>query len=429
MRHCAILAILIAIAIPGLAKQEQPQTEAALLAGADARIDKYRKELGTVKVVDAAGQPIPDARVEIRQIRHQFLFGCNAFQLMKYEDGNDELKYQQEFTDLFNYATLGFYWSSYEPEDGKASASDKLTQQARWLRDHGVVCKGHPLVWHQTVPRWAPTETDQIKLRLKRRVTNIVAKFAGLIDRWDVVNEAQDAANADNGVGNLAKSEGAVPYVAEAIEWARAANPKATLLYNDYKLDDGYSKLVTGLFEKNASVDALGLQSHMHRGEWPLTKVWDVCESFNRLGKPLHFTELTVLSGDHGYERRLPWPTTPEGEARQAEYVEKLYTLLFSHPAVQAITWWDLMDGGWQRAPAGLVRADLTPKPAYNRLKELIKGKWWTSEDLTSNSAGKAAWRGFLGRYRITVSTRLSTGTIDVDLERGKENEFTVRLQ
>jgi len=44
------------------------------------------------------------------------------------------------------------------------------------------------------------------------------------------------------------------------------------------------------------------------------------------------------------YSYRNDWKSTPEGEALQAEEAVKLYRLLFSHPAVQAITWWDLSD-------------------------------------------------------------------------------------
>ena len=110
-------------------------------------------------------------------------------------------------------------------------------------------------------------------------------------------------------------------------------------------------------------------------GQWPLEKAWTVCETYGRFGKPLHFTELTVLSGrlkdpndNDWHKARTDWPSTPEGEAAQAEYGAKLYTVLFSHPAVEAITWWDFSDyRSWQGAPSGLVREDMTPKPLYDR--------------------------------------------------------------
>lgn len=174
-------------------------------------------------------------------------------------------------------------------------------------------------------------------------------------------------------------------------------------------------------------MDAIGIQSHMHNGEWTIPRAWELCQTYARFGRPLHFTELTVVSGEHGWERK-PWPTTPEGEARQAEYVAKLYTVLFSHPSVEAITWWDLMDGGWQDAPAGLVRADLSPKPAYERLMKKIKGDWWTALDRKTGPDGAARFRGFLGDYRITVTTPETMVTREMVIRRGTANAVTVSL-
>jgi hypothetical protein len=76
--------------------------------------------------------------------------------------------------------------------------------------------------------------------------------------------------------------------------------------------------------------------------------------------------------------------------------------MLFSHPAVEAITWWDFSDyQAWQQAPAGLVRKDMSPKPAYDELKKLIKGRWWTTAEVATGDDGAVTTRGFLGDYRI----------------------------
>jgi endo-1,4-beta-xylanase len=147
------------------------------------------------------------------------------------------------------------------------------------------------------------------------------------------------------------------------------------------------------------------------------------------LNRPLHFSEITVLSDDPEADHSKAWPTTPEGEQRQAEYVEKLYTLLFSHPAVQAIAWWNFVDGDWDRNPGGLLRADLTPKPAYERLQKLIKERWWTQEDLRTDSKGTVKLRGFRGRYRIRVRTSQGEATQEADVRQGRKNQFKVQLQ
>ncbi len=82
----------------------------------------------------------------------------------------------------------------------------------------------------------------------------------------------------------------------------------------------------------------------------------------------------------------------------------QFYTILFSHPAVQAITWWDFSDqGAWQGAPAGFVRADMTPKPSYDALMKLIKGKWWTRTEARVSRDGAAQFHGFYGDYKVSV--------------------------
>jgi hypothetical protein len=176
----------------------------------------------------------------------------------------------------------------------------------------------------------------------------------------------------------------------------------------------------------------------MHQGVWPLPRVWETCETFARFGRPLHFTEVTILSGETrtGINYQGPpatdWKTTPEGEAQQADYVADFYTLLFSHPSVRAITWWDLSDvqGAWLGAPAGLLRGDMTPKPAYERLLRLIKHDWWTNTSGQTDRAGDYRTRAFLGSYQITVTAAGRARTVSAEVTRNEEarNVVTVRL-
>ena len=98
------------------------------------------------------------------------------------------------------------------------------------------------------------------------------------------------------------------------------------------------------------------------------------------------------------------WPTTPEGEERQAREVVLHYKTLLAHPAVQGITWWDLSDGGWLNAPAGLLRRDQSCKPAYTELLKLVKGEWWYPPTrLTTDANGQFTFNGFLGEYELSA--------------------------
>jgi len=65
----------------------------------------------------------------------------------------------------------------------------------------------------------------------------------------------------------------------------------------------------------------------------------------------------------------------------------------------------DYFAHAWMQAPAGLLRKDMSPKPAYNVLKTLIKEQWWTETSLTTDASGTATFRGFYGEYELTVTT------------------------
>ncbi|MGO8702789.1 MAG: endo-1,4-beta-xylanase [Candidatus Brocadiia bacterium] len=383
-------------------------------AAVEERIRKFRTGDLRVVVRGADGNAVPGADVRVEMTRSEFLFGCNIFMLNPAGTEPWQIAYQKEFTDLLNYATLPFYYGAFEPERGKPQY-ERLEAMARWCRDHGIERKGHPLVWHEVWPRWAPVSPDEAIPLLRERVLAIIRHYRGLISYWDVLNEANNAANyADRaGEGAWIKRDGPAAVVATALGWAReaAGSDHDTLLYNDFNTGEENVRLLRQLQERNALPDAIGIQSHMHDGVWPLVRVWETCERFAVFNRPIHFTETTVLSSmkkPKSYDDvpRGDWPTTPEGEAAQAEYVEKFYALLFSHPAVQAITWWDFSDrGAWRNAPSGLVREDMSPKPAYEKLHALIRGKWWTNAGGKSDAAGTFSTRAFYGDYRIIATS------------------------
>ena len=403
-----------------------------------ARIEKYREGMLTVKVVDARGRAVPGASVRLTQTRHAFLFGCNLFGLNTTDTSPAQRAYQDEFTGLLNYATVPFYWGAFEGTQGKPDYA-RLQTTASWGVAHGLTVKGHPLVWHEVWPSWAPIGPEAAIPLLHARVADLVPRYKDTIHIWDVLNEANGAAShtPPNGESNWIKRDGAAPVVETALGWAREAGKglPETFLYNDYNTGPDNVALLTRLQKDGKLPDVVGLQSHMHGGEWPISKVWDICQTFARFGRPIHFTEATVLSGprrDNPANATLTgWDTTPEGEAKQAAYVAQFYTVLFSHPSVRAITWWDFSDkGAWQGAPAGLVRKDMSPKPAYTHLLSLIHKQWWTNVAGKTGVTGALTRRVFYGDYTVTVTdTKGRTATRTVTFpESAPPLLVTVRL-
>ncbi|UCD28812.1 MAG: endo-1,4-beta-xylanase [Planctomycetota bacterium] len=395
------------------------QGQNEILDRADRRIHKYRTGQVVIQLLDPSGKPVAAGRqIKIEQTRHAFLFGCNIFLFGKIKKPADSAAYQQRFAELFNFATLPFYWWYYEPRQGQHM--DARTEAIlEWCRRHNITAKGHPLAWNYSDPKWISDHPDRAMQLQFARIGRCVGKFKGQLDLWDVVNEAthwdretcwKQSPILTQGIARV----GVGTYIRSAFQAARKANPGATLIINDYRTDPEYQETVLKeLVDRTGRplYDVIGIQSHQHGAPWPVEKIWEVCERFSSYGRPLHFTETTFLSGKPGWELKkkdpdFDWVSTPDGELRQAEQVERFYTVLFSHPAVEAITWWDFSDySAWQRAPAGFLRRDMSPKPSYLILKALIKGKWWTRVQTTITDQGNAHFRGFYGDYKVTVGT------------------------
>jgi len=412
-----------------------------ILSSAPERIRQQRSAEVALCLVDERGAPLPGARVHVQLTCHAFKFGCNAFLIDpggSAGDGALQRAYQERFASLLNYATLPFYWGYYEPTKD-VTHEERLFGMAGWCAGRGISTKGHPLAWHEVYPRWGDACSDEeILQRLEQRVHELVSRFQGHVDIWDVVNEATVSHRFDNAIGRWIAERGAATCVAQVLRWAREANPAATLLYNDFNISPEFEALLGDLLDQDVPLDAIGIQSHMHKGTWPLERAWRVCETYARFGLPLHFTELTVLSGalkaadDNDWHfPHTDWHSTEPGERAQAEYGAALYTLLFSHPAVEAVTWWDFADyHSWQGAPAGLIRADMSPKPLYERLHDLVWGEWRTDAQATSDSDGQIRLRCFYGQHEVTGSTGAGArlvGAFTLGREDGGSLEVVLR--
>jgi endo-1,4-beta-xylanase len=401
------------------------ETDTQLEKQLDESIRKARCTEATLSLT-SGGAALAGREVAVEQTRQGFLVG-SAWGNEMIALANGELSGLEKeraerraelFLDLFNQATLPFYWERFESERG-APQTERIMKVARWYRDRGVALKGHPLCWHTLTAPWLlGMSEDEILAAQRARIRRDVADFAGTIDSWDVVNEAVIMpvfGKYDNGITRLCKKMGRIELIRAMFEEARTTNPKATLLLNDFDMSDAYDILVEGCLGAGIKIDAIGLQSHMHQGWWGNEKTERILDRFERFGLPLHFTETTIVSGrlmppdivDLNDYQVKKWPTTKGGEERQEREVRLHYKTLLARSSVQSITWWDFTDGGWLGAPAGLLRADQSPKPAYGTLRRLLKDELWTKRTtLCTDSEGRLRFKGFLGDYKLEVEGR-----------------------
>ena len=391
----------------------------------------HRVARGNLRLVGRDGAPLRDAQVIVEQVRHAFQFGNIGFDFVPLANGETEPARGTSFGgasqdlaprlvelwfDLFNTVTLPFYWRDFEPQPGQPDTA-RLLRAARWFVDHGATVKGHPLVWHTLAPRWLlDLPAVEVEAAVRARIAREVTGFTGVIGIWDAINEAVIMPifeKETNAITPLAQRLGRVEMVRLAFDTARAANPDATLILNDFDMSAAYEDLIEACLEAGVPIGGIGLQSHMHQGYWGEARTLSVLERFSRFGLPLHMSETTLLSGalmppeivDLNDYQVPAWPSTPEGEERQADEITRHYTTLVRHPAVRSITYWGLTDdGSWLRAPSGLVRADGTLKLAYHALRRQIKGEWWLSPTtIVADGEGRIVVEGFAGDYVVHV--------------------------
>lgn len=404
---------------------------------------EHRKATVKVQVVDKAGNIMAGANVDYKLKNHKFLFGCGAFDALPatatedlgtinfYQDKVVPVKdYYQDRVDkwlkLFNYGTIPFYWGGFEPEEGNVLTESRMNA-AKYLVDRNVKIKGHPLCWHTVCADWL-MDYDNATILQKQldRINREVSNFKGVVDMWDVINEVVIMPvydRYDNAITRICKDLGRVRLVKEVFDAAKAANPDAVLLINDFNLSESYRILIDGCLNAGVPISAIGIQTHQHQGYMGREKLEDILDRFSCFGLPLHFTENTLVSGEimpadivdlNDYQVD-EWPSTPEGEERQRKEWREMYDILFDHPLVEAVTGWDFADGAWLHAPSGIIREDNSIKPVYSELDRLIHNEWHTEGSTKADENGIITINGFKGEYELSSGSVKGSCACDVN--------------
>jgi len=345
-------------------------------------IRNYRQREFTLRVVNPEGGPVENAQVEVVQLSHDFTFGCNLFAAGQWSDKRRNELYESRFLHLFNTAVVPAYWSVVEERRGRPdfAAADALVQ---WTQAHRVRVRLTPVLWSETVPRWVDSlPADQVGPAVQAHVRGLIERYRDRADWWDVITRP----------GKELRIGAATLDPADVFRWATEARPTGRLTLNVQDPETA-ADVARRLASKGVRPDAIGLQAHQHEGPWTTDLVQRRIEQAAAAGVPVQISEVTILGGQ-------------EGEREQADAVREFYTVAFASKSVSGITWWDLSDRfAWRNAPAGLVRADLSPKPAYEALDHLLNHLWRTDAAGRTNEDGKVTVRAFYGQYRITVRT------------------------
>ena len=423
----------------------------------DARVmhstELYRK--GDAAITFTSDGDLPEnITVEIEQVGHEFKFGANLFMLDELETDEKNKIYREKFPEFFNIATIPFYWNTLEPERGKprfSKASPKVYRRPaidlcmEFCQENGIEPKLHCLNYDQFSPDWLKGATDrEVKLALIKRFREIGERYADRIPMIEVTNETYCLPKKND-----------FYYSDDFVEWSfREAVkhfPANELIINEAYIHweivnartshNPYYQQIEKLLRDHVPVHGIGMQFHsffpmeqeaehtIKRGRYNPEHLFDTMDKFEQLNLPLQITEMTIPA----------YSSAAEDEEIQAELIERLYRIFFAQRNMEAIIYWNTVDGYAYGSPQGdmsggenryrgaLLRFDMTEKPAYKVLRKLIKEEWHTSLVKPAVN-GRLTFRGFHGYYKLTVHAGEKTFTLDYKLRRGMDNKLTVKI-
>ena len=438
-------------------EEQKAYTEARITEG----IEKYRKGDAVLKITDKNGNPVKGVTVKAVQKSHEFRFGANLFMLDELETQEKNETYKRLFADTFNLATLPFYWDALEPERGKtryAKDSPKIYRRPapdlciEFCEKYGIEPREHALAYDHFFPKWLyDADVDEVKAALEERYKQVAERYADKIRTIEITNEMEWL----NGKTAFYDQPDFIMWCFEKAQTyfpnnQLAINEGTNLCWEDScRVTDKYYAYIEANMLKGARIDAIGMQYHLfHRREdaYVATRktlnpesLYRHMDLYAQFGKPLQITEVTIPA--YSWEE--------EDEQVQAEILEQLYSIWFSHPSVEQIVYWNVIDGyayvadldpekiaasqgdmtvGENYYHGGLLRFDMTPKPAYYTIKNLIQNVWHTEETLVTSENGTCSFRGFYGEYELEFDENGKTMKKTVSLSSKDDNEITVVL-
>jgi len=420
-----------------LGDYEGYEADAPWRAEAASRIENIRKANLTVNVKDVSGNPLSGATVNIEMMEHEFGFGSaivacripgnrcyNETYLSKLKnlDGNGH---------GFNVGVTenALKWDGWEEE--WIGTPTETVNAVKWLSDSGIKMRGHVLVWpgFDNLPedmRANKSNLPYLRNRINERLTAMLThpELSQYIKDWDVINEItqnRDLEYAFDTDPTLTKGR---DLYKEIFKKARELQPELTMYINDYIVEsEGGSAAATARYDTyldeihagEVSFDGIGFQAHIGKQPTSILKFKQIFDDYStRYNARIKITEYDI--------------NKEVDPMIQAKYLEDLLTMSFSHPAVDAFIMWGFWDGNHWHQNAPIFNLDWSIKPSGQAYIDKVFNAWWTNEETNSDLVGKASFRPYKGKHKITVTKNGKEKIQEVLLTNDAEVNITMDI-
>lgn len=416
------------------------EPDAPWRAEAATRIEAIRKADLNIRVVDAAGNVLPNATITVKQQSHEFGFGSAVQARLLGNNPQANATYQQKLVELFNVATIenNLKWPAWAGDWGSSFTRAKAEEALSWLGSQEIEARGHVMVWPGaanlpnslqslvTADSLTPGQQAELRSRIAAHIADLGAFADGRIASWDVINEPR----TNNDVMRLL-DEGD-DAMATWFQQARAAQPDAELYLNEFSIlasAEGVGtsnqrlleSQVQALLDAGAPIHGVGLQGHFNEDD--LTgpeRLWQIVDIYADLGLNVQVTEFDFGTND---------------EQLQAAYMRDFLTAMFAHEGVSDVIQWGFWEDAHFDPRRALFRSDWSIKPNGQAYLDLVFDEWWTDEQAAANASGEATVRAFKGEHSVeatfgdesatseaVLSDDGATITITIDLLSGDFN-------
>lgn len=302
----------------------------------------------------------------------------------------------REFDSLTPYTAMKWGRIHPQPDRYDFAGADAIVEFAT---AHRMRVRGHTLVWGSASdppnPAYVNSASSPAALRalMTDHIQTVMRRYAGRVDRWDVVNEPLTSLGepgiSDGLRDHVFLQQLGPGYIAEALELAHRADPAARLFVNDvFVLKPGpkqerYFRLVRELVDAKVPLHGVGFQGHLAFLPVPLpgdvdlpteAEIEATLRRFAALGVDVEITELNVHT----------WRFEGDRSARLAQQRDLYAGAVRACVAVSActaVTVWLFTDRYPTSIEAFLHRDgepllfddDYAPKPAYFGVRAALR--------------------------------------------------------
>ncbi len=317
---------------------------------APSRRDVLQMSLGGLAAAGASragASPLADGNLGAIAAKNGYLFGSAAAEVI-----DKDPAYRELFATQTRIITtdVALKMARVAPQSGPKHF-EWADRMLAFCDQNKIPMRGHCLIWNEWVPAWIKAmSTQERRSFFDSYIDEVVARYRGKLQSWDVVNEPFWPGHRAPGgfrVGPWYDAFG-TDYISRAFKRAAQVDPKTKLVLNEAQTErddavglavrSGLLKLVADLKHAGIKLDVVGLQGHL-QPQYPHdpARFDDFVHQLADLGVDIYITEFDVYDG-----------TFPDDiAARDAAVAKTARDFLqptLRHPAVKALICWELAD-------------------------------------------------------------------------------------